>query len=122
MAVAQGADEIDVVLNLGNFLAGDYALAMQEISTLKKAGEPARLKVILETGALQGYPEIWKASLLAMEGGADFIKTSTGKLEPAATPEAAWVMCQAIRSYFKKTNIKIGFKAAGGIVESEDAL
>ncbi len=122
MAVSKGANEIDIVLNLGEFLAADYTSAFSEISTLKKACESARLKVILETGALSTYPNIWKASLMAMEAGADFIKTSTGKLEPAATPKAAWVMCQAIRSYYEKTNIKIGFKAAGGIVETTDAL
>jgi len=122
MAVGQGANEIDIVLNLGQFLAGDYSLAIREISTLKKSCDNARLKVILETGALKSYSEIWKASFLAMEGGADFIKTSTGKLEPAATPEAAWVMCQAIKSYYEKTNLKVGFKAAGGIAETSDAL
>ena len=122
MAVSNGANEIDIVLNLGQFLAGDYSSAIREISTLKKACDNARLKVILETGALKSYSEIWKASFLAMEGGADFIKTSTGKLEPAATPEAAWVMCQAIKSYYEKTNLKVGFKAAGGIAETSDAL
>ena len=122
MAVGQGAKEIDIVLNLGQFLAGDYSLAIREISTLKKSCDNARLKVILETGALKSYSEIWKASILAMEGGADFIKTSTGKTEPAATPEAAWVMCRAIKAYHEKTNLKVGFKAAGGIVETSDAL
>jgi len=122
MAVANGADEIDIVLNLGQFFAGDYTSVIREISTLKKASDTARLKVILETGALKSYSEIWKASFLAMEGGADFIKTSTGKLEPAATPEAAWVMCQAIKSYSEKTNRKVGFKAAGGIAETSDVL
>jgi len=122
MAVANGADEIDIVLNLGQFFAGDYISAIREISTLKKACDKARLKVILETGALKSHSEIWKASFLSMEGGADFIKTSTGKLEPAATPEDAWVMCQAIKSYYEKTNHKVGFKAAGGIAETSDAL
>ena len=122
MAVAKGAEEIDIALNLGDFLAENYTSAFREIFTLKGACENARLKVILETGALKSYSKIWKASLLAMEAGADFIKTSTGKLEPAATPEAAWVMCQAIKTYHEKTKIKVGFKAAGGIVESADAL
>ena len=122
MAVSKGADEIDIVLNLGHFLAEDYLAAVREISTLKGACESALLKVILETGALKSYSQIWKASFLAMEGGADFIKTSTGKLEPAATPEAAWVMCRAIKSYYEKTNLKVGFKAAGGIAETTDAL
>ena len=80
------------------------------------------LKVILETGALKSPGNIWKASILAMQAGADFIKTSTGKMEPAATPEAAWVMCSAIKEYYLKTGRKVGFKAAGGIVESADAL
>ena len=122
MAVGKGANEIDIVLNLGDFLSEDYPSAIREISTLKKACDHARLKVILETGALKSYSNIWKASLMAMEGGADFIKTSTGKLEPAATPEAAWVMCNAIKSYYEKTNLRVGFKAAGGIVETADAL
>ncbi|MEI6678298.1 MAG: deoxyribose-phosphate aldolase [Mariniphaga sp.] len=122
MAIHNGANEIDIVLNLGNYLAEDYESVMQEISTLKKVCKTAHLKVILETGALKSYSKIWKASFLAMEAGADFIKTSTGKLEPAATPEATWVMCSAIKSYYKKTNRKVGFKAAGGIVETDDAL
>jgi deoxyribose-phosphate aldolase len=122
MAINNGANEIDIVLNLGNFLAEDFESVMQEISTLKKVCKTAHLKVILETGALKSYTKIWKASFLAMEAGADFIKTSTGKSEPAATPEATWVMCSAIKSYYKKTNRKVGFKAAGGIVETDDAL
>jgi len=122
MAIAKGANEIDIVLNLGDFLAGDHASVIQEISMLKRACGEVHLKVILETGALKSHANIWKASLLAMQAGADFIKTSTGKLEPAATPEAAWIMCSAIKHYYEKTNKKIGFKAAGGIVEPEDAL
>ena len=122
MTIAKGASEIDIVLNLGNFLAGDYAAVIQEISMLKRVCGEMHLKVILETGALKTHVNIWKASLLAMQAGADFIKTSTGKLEPAATPEAAWVMCTAIKNYYEKTNQKIGFKAAGGIVEADDAL
>ncbi len=122
MAINNGDNEIDIVLNLGNFLAEDFESVMQEISTLKKVCKTAHLKVILETGALKSYTKIWKASFLAMEAGADFIKTSTGKSEPAATPEATWVMCSAIKSYYKKTNRKVGFKAAGGIVETDDAL
>ena len=122
MTIAKGASEIDIVLNLGNFLAGDYAAVIQEISMLKRVCGEVHLKVILETGALKTHANIWKASLLAMQAGADFIKTSTGKLEPAATPEAAWVMCTAIKNYYEKTNQKIGFKAAGGIVEADDAL
>jgi len=122
MAINKGADEIDIVLNLGHFLSDDYKSAVLEISTLKSACESAHLKVILETGALKSYSQIWKASLLAIEGGADFIKTSTGKSEPAATPEAAWIMCRAIKNYHEKTGLKIGFKAAGGIASTSDAL
>lgn len=122
MAVAKGAEEIDIVLNLGNFLANDYPSTLHEIELLKKSCGAAHLKVILETGALKSYTRIWKASHLAMQAGADFIKTSTGKSEPAATPEAAWVMCSAIKSFYEKTNKKVGFKAAGGIVETDEAL
>ena len=122
IAVAKGATEIDIVLNLGDFLAEDYQAVIQEISILKRTCGSAHLKVILETGALKSYTKIWKASIMAMQAGADFIKTSTGKLEPAATPEAAWIMCSAIKNYYEKTNRKVGFKAAGGIVETADAL
>ena len=122
MTVARGASEIDIVLNLGNFLSEDYSAVIQEITILKRSCGSAHLKVILETGALKSPAKIWKASTMAMQSGADFIKTSTGKLEPAATPEAAWVMCSAIKNYYEKTGKKIGFKAAGGIVETADAL
>ena len=122
MAVADGANEIDIVLNLGNFLAEDYASVIEEISILKKACGQAHLKVILETGALKTPEKIWKASHLAMQAGADFIKTSTGKMEPAATHDAAWVMCSAIKDYYDKTQTLIGFKAAGGIVQPTDAI
>lgn len=122
MAIARGASEIDIVLNLGNFLSEDYSAVIQEITILKRSCGSAHLKVILETGALKSSAKIWKASIMAMQSGADFIKTSTGKLEPAATPEAAWVMCCAIKNYYEKTGKKIGFKAAGGIVETTDAL
>jgi deoxyribose-phosphate aldolase len=122
MAVAKKADEIDIVMNLGKFFAEDYTSTIEEILILKKACGAAHLKVILETGALKSYANIWKASIIAMQAGADFIKTSTGKSEPAATPEAAWVMCSAIKYYHEKTNKKIGFKAAGGIVETADVL
>jgi len=122
MAIEKGATEIDIVLNLGDFLADDYPAVIKEISILKSVCGEAHLKVILETGALKSHAKIWKASLLAMQAGADFIKTSTGKLEPAATPQAAYVMCSAIKNYYEKTKKKIGFKAAGGIVEPADAL
>ena len=122
MAIERGATEIDIVLNLGNFLAEDFPSVFEEITILKRLCGSAHLKVIIETGALKNYNKIWKASYMAMQSGADFIKTSTGKLEPAATPEAAWVMCQAIKNYYEKTGKKVGFKAAGGIVETADVL
>jgi deoxyribose-phosphate aldolase len=122
MAVAAGANEIDIVISIGTFLEGNQDQMMQEISKVKKSCGDAHLKVILETGALKSAENIWKASMLSMQAGADFIKTSTGKMEPAATPEAAWVMCSAIREFYAQTGKKIGFKAAGGIVESADAL
>lgn len=122
MAVLAGADEIDIVISVGTFREGNLSVVMDEISSLKKCCGGAHLKVILETGALKTPESIWRASLLAMYGGADFIKTSTGKMDPAATPEAAWVMCSAIREFYDRTGKKVGFKAAGGIVESEDAL
>jgi deoxyribose-phosphate aldolase len=122
MAISAGADEIDIVISLGTFLEGNFTEVSKEISKLKVACGKVHLKVILETGALKSAENIWKASILAMQAGADFIKTSTGKMEPAATPEAAWVMCSAIKEYYLKTGRKVGFKAAGGIVESADAL
>lgn len=122
LAVAAGANEIDIVISIGTFLEGNTAKVMQEISLVKKSCGEAHLKVILETGALKTPENIWKASMCAMQAGADFIKTSTGKMEPAATPEAAWVMCSAIREFYEATGRRIGFKAAGGIVESTDAL
>jgi len=122
LAVHEGASEIDVVISVGNFLNGQYEDVFEELSELKSACRDAHIKVILETGALKHASEIKKASLLAMEAGADFIKTSTGKMNPAATPEAAYVMCNAISEYYKKTGRKVGFKPAGGIVTSADAV
>jgi deoxyribose-phosphate aldolase len=122
MAVEAGADEIDVVISIGEFLAGNDRQVNDEISRLKRACGKTHLKVILETGALKTPENIWRASIMAMQADADFIKTSTGKLEPAATPEAAWVMCSAIKEFYNKTGRKVGFKPAGGIVETEDAL
>jgi deoxyribose-phosphate aldolase len=122
MAVEAGADEIDIVISIGEFLEGNDQQIIDEIAQLKKVCGKAHLKVILETGALKTPENIWKASFLAMQAGADFIKTSTGKMEPAATPEAAWVMCSAIKEFHSKTGRKVGFKPAGGIVETEDAL
>ncbi|PKP00262.1 MAG: deoxyribose-phosphate aldolase [Bacteroidetes bacterium HGW-Bacteroidetes-8] len=122
MAVEDGANEVDIVLALNYFLSGEYNRASDEISLLKEAVKGAHLKVILETGALKDDELIYNASMLAMKAGADFIKTSTGKLEPAATPQAALVMCKAIKEFHKSTGKKVGFKPAGGIVTPSDAI
>ncbi len=122
LALADGATEIDIVISVGKFLSGDYEGMCDEIEEIKSICGDRHLKVILETGALKSVDNIWKASILAMYSGADFIKTSTGKQEPAATPEAAYVMCQAIKAYYEKTGRKVGFKPAGGINSVNDAL
>lgn len=122
LALADGATEIDIVISVGKFLSGDYEGMCDEIEEIKSVCGEHHLKVILETGALKSADNIWKASILAMYSGADFIKTSTGKQEPAATPEAAYVMCQAIKAYYEKTGCKVGFKPAGGINSVNDAL
>ena len=122
LAIKDGATEIDMVLSVGAFLSGDYDTVCDEIQQMKEACGEKKMKVILETGCLKTASNIKTASLLAMYSGADYIKTSTGKLEPAATPEAAFVMCQAIKEYYDKTGIQIGFKPAGGMKTVEDAL
>lgn len=122
LALADGADEIDIVIPVSKFLNGDYEGMCDEIEEIKSICGDRHLKVILETGALKSADNIYKASILAMYSGADFIKTSTGKQEPAATPEAAYVMCQAIKAYHEKTGRKVGFKPAGGINSVSDAL
>ena len=122
LAIADGADEIDIVISIGKFLSGDYEGMCEEIQELKEVCKEHHLKVILETGALKSASNIKKASILSMYSGADFIKTSTGKQQPAATPEAAYVMCEAIKEYHQKTGIKIGFKPAGGINTVNDAI
>ncbi len=122
LAVHDGATEVDMVLSVGTFLEGDYETCADEIAEIKAAAGSAPVKVILETGALQTAENIKRASVLSIYAGADFIKTSTGKIEPAATPEAAYVMCQAIKEYQALTGTKIGFKAAGGISSVSDAL
>lgn len=122
LALKDGATEIDIVLPVGKFLVEDYEGAADEIAELKEVCGERAMKVILETGALKTASNIKKAALLAMYAGADYIKTSTGKLEPAATPEAAYVMCQAIKEYYAKTGIQIGFKPAGGMKTVRDAL
>ena len=130
LAVRNGADEVDIVLALNAFLAEDFAAAANEIVQMRQAidaeaarvGRPVVLKVILETGLLVTPERIARASFLAMEAGADFIKTSTGKVEVNATPMAAWVMCECIKAFYEKTGRKVGFKAAGGISNDRDAL
>ena len=120
---AAATTEIDIVMPVGKFLSGDYEGMCDDIAELKAAcGETVPMKVILETGALKTATNIKKAALLAMYSGADYIKTSTGKLQPAATPEAAYVMCQAIKEYYDETGIQIGFKPAGGINSVMDAI
>ena len=130
LAVEQGADEVDIVLALNAFLAGDYEAAAEEIRQVRacidkvaaKQGRKVHLKVILETGLLRKPEVIAEASFLAMEAGADFIKTSTGKVDVNATPAAAYVMCECIAKYHEFTGKKIGFKPAGGISSAADAL
>ena len=122
LAVADGATEIDIVLPVGKFLSGDYEGVCDDISEMKQACGAAPMKVILETGDLETASNIKKAALLSMYAGADYIKTSTGKEKVSATPEAAYVMCQAIKAYHEKTGIQIGFKPAGGINTVMDAV
>lgn len=122
LAVKDGATEIDIVMPVGKFLSGDYEGVCDDINEMKQACGDKAMKVILETGCLKTAENIKKASILSMYAGADYIKTSTGKLEPAATPEAAYVMCQAIKEYYDETGIQIGFKPAGGINSVMDAL
>ena len=129
-AVENGADEVDIVLALNAFLAGDYERASEEIRAVRKCidevaakqGREVHLKVILETGLLVTVENIANASFLAMEEGADFIKTSTGKVSVNATPMAAYIMCECIKAFYEKTGRKVGFKAAGGISTSKDAV
>jgi deoxyribose-phosphate aldolase len=122
MAVDEGADEIDIVLPVGAFLGNDFEMVAGEISEIKEAVGEKHLKVIVESGLLGDYEQIFKASMIAMDAGADFIKTSTGKTSVSATPEAAFTMCRAIMDFYTETGIKVGFKAAGGIVTTADAL
>ncbi|MDE7465921.1 MAG: deoxyribose-phosphate aldolase [Muribaculaceae bacterium] len=122
LAVDGGANEVDIVMNMGKFLDGDYEGLADEIIELKHAAREAKLKVILETGCLRTAENIKKASILAMYSDADFIKTSTGKIYSGASLEAAYVMCQCIKEYFGQTGRKVGFKAAGGIRTAEEAV
>jgi len=122
LLVKKGADEIDVVISAGRFLAGEYLAVLNELILIREATSGVTLKVILETGLLKSAANIRLASLIAMEAGADFIKTSTGKIPVAATPEAVHVMGKAIRDYFTLTGKVVGIKPAGGIVEVGDAI
>lgn len=122
MAVAAGATEIDIVISIGKFLEGKYQEVFDEISEIKAAIRDAHLKVILETGALKTAENIYKASILAMAAGADFIKTSTGKIAVNATPEATYVMCHAIKDWYEKTGQKVCYKPAGGVSTTEEAV
>lgn len=121
MAVEKGANEIDIVMPLGPFMEKKYGQVATEISELRDAASNATLKVIIESGLLGSPESIYTASMIAMDAGADFIKTSTGKASVSATPEAAWVMCMAIESFYRETGIRIGLKPAGGIVTVADA-
>lgn len=122
LAIADGATEIDIVMPVGKFLDGDYDGVAEDIAELKAACGEAAMKVILETGCLRDAKDIKIASILSMYAGADYIKTSTGKEKVSATPEAAYVMCQAIKEYYEETGIQIGFKPAGGINTVRDAV
>ncbi|MDR0833924.1 MAG: deoxyribose-phosphate aldolase [Candidatus Symbiothrix sp.] len=122
LAIADGADEIDMVLNCGQFLSEDYEVVCDEIREIRDVCGDAVLKVILETGLLKTSVNIKKAAILAMYSGADFIKTSTGKVYPGATPEAVYVMCETIKEYHKLHNKKIGIKIAGGVRSAKEAI
>ena len=121
-AVAEGADEVDMVISRGKFLSGEYNFVFDEIAAVKQACGKAQLKVILETGELDTLDNVRKASDIAMHAGADFIKTSTGKISPASTMPVTFVMLNAIKDFYKKTGVKVGMKPAGGIATSKIAL
>lgn len=122
LAIQAGATEIDVVISIGKFLEGKYQEVYDELCELRAACKDVHLKVILETGLLRNTANIYKASILAMQAGADFIKTSTGKVAINATPEATYVMCLAIKDWYEKTGIKVSYKPAGGVSTTEEAL
>ena len=122
MSVLSGATEIDVVISIGKFLEENYEEVYEELTEIKSSCRDAHLKVIIESGALQNATNIKKASILAMAAGADFIKTSTGKMPIAATLEATYIMCQAIKEWHAKTGVKVAYKPAGGIVTTQDAV
>ena len=122
LAVEAGADEVDIVFPVGMYLEGNFEDLTDEIVEMKHAARGAKLKVILETGALKSAEDIKRASVLSLYSDADFLKTSTGKEYPGASLEAAWVMCQCIKEYYAKTGLKVGFKCSGGIRTTVDAL
>ena len=123
LAIKAGATEIDVVISIGKFLEGRYQEVYDELCELREAcKEPTHLKVILETGDLKSAENIYKASLLAMQSGCDFIKTSTGKIAVNATPEATYIMCRAIKDWYEKTGVKVSYKPAGGVSTTEEAV
>ena len=122
LSVSEGADEVDVIMNLGLLLDGNYEELCDELIEVKHAAKDAHMKVIIESGALKEASKIRDASILAMYSDADFIKTSTGKVYEGASPEAAYIMCSCIREYYEKTGRKVGFKAAGGVRSADDAL
>ena len=123
LAIKAGATEIDVVISIGKFLEGKYEEVYDELCELRAVcKEPTHLKVILETGDLKTADNIYKASLLAMQAGCDFIKTSTGKIAVNATPEATYVMCRAIKDWYEKTGVKVSYKPAGGVSTTEEAV
>ena len=122
LAVMDGAEEIDIVINVGDVISGNYDTVFDDISEVKAACGSAKLKVILESGIYGTLEQVKTAAIIAMEAGADFIKTSTGKVSPAATPEAFYVMAQAVKAFNKKSGKKIGLKPAGGISTTDDAL
>lgn len=122
LAIEAGADEIDIVIPVGAFLGNDFAAVADEIREIKESTRGKLLKVIVESGLLGDYENIFKASMIAMDAGADFIKTSTGKTLVSASPEAAFVMCRAISDFYTETGIKVGFKPAGGITYPSDAI
>ncbi|MGE4287456.1 MAG: deoxyribose-phosphate aldolase [Salinivirgaceae bacterium] len=121
-AALNGATDVDIVISLGTWLSGDYETVFNEVKAINEAIGHSHLKTILETGEIKTTEHIWNASVVAMEAGTEFIKTSTGKMDPAATPEAVYIMCEAIKAYHEKTGRKVGIKPAGGMVTSEDAL
>jgi deoxyribose-phosphate aldolase len=122
LAIEAGADEVDIVIPVGAFVGNDFAQVADEIREIKAAIGDKLLKVIVESGLLVDYDLIFRASMIAMDAGADFIKTSTGKTTVSATPEAAFIMCHAISDFYSETGIRVGFKAAGGIVTAADAV